>query len=122
MIVLHVIDQRFVQECVRRKLAEPRSRSRNNLFIDAKTQLQALLAGGRARRRSCQGGRLRRLSSPGNCASGGKVQRRYGGHGQLRDGGRHGGHIFRRHRRKGPEIHLAAGVVRAAAIGRERKE
>jgi nucleotide-binding universal stress UspA family protein len=42
MIVLHVVDQRFVQECIRRKLAEPKQ-IKENLFIDAKNQLKQFL-------------------------------------------------------------------------------
>lgn len=42
IIVLHVIDQRFVQECIRRKLAEPKQ-IKDTLFIEAKAQLNQFL-------------------------------------------------------------------------------
>jgi nucleotide-binding universal stress UspA family protein len=42
MIVLHVIDQRFVQECIRRKFPEP-EQIKKNLFIEAKAQLKHFL-------------------------------------------------------------------------------
>lgn len=42
MIVLHVVDQRFVQECIRRRLAEPKQ-IKENLFIEAKNQLREFL-------------------------------------------------------------------------------
>jgi hypothetical protein len=41
MIVLHVIDQRFVQECIRRKFPEP-EQIKKSLFIEAKAQLKHL--------------------------------------------------------------------------------
>lgn len=44
MIVLHVIDQRIVQECVRRKIGAP-DQIKKQLFIDAKTQLKEFLHG-----------------------------------------------------------------------------
>ena len=42
VIVLHVIDQGFVQECIRRKLAKP-EQIKKNLFIEAKAQLKQFL-------------------------------------------------------------------------------
>lgn len=42
MIVLHVIDQRFVQECLRRRIGAP-EQIKKQLFVDAKTQLKEFL-------------------------------------------------------------------------------
>jgi nucleotide-binding universal stress UspA family protein len=42
LVVLHVIDQRFVEECARRRLGDPDDINRR-LFIDAKAKLKDLL-------------------------------------------------------------------------------
>jgi nucleotide-binding universal stress UspA family protein len=59
MTALHVVDQRFMRECVRRKLTEL-DEIKKKLFIEAKTQLKELL-----REEGLDGGRVKALVREG---------------------------------------------------------
>ena len=59
LLVLHVIDQRFVQECIRHRIGAP-EQIKKQLFIEAKSQLKKFLQeegleGGQVKTLVCEG-------------------------------------------------------------------